>query len=104
MTNQMTNPISEQSLILFYYKDGLSKSERSEIESALHSDDSLRLQYEALTRDLDALDKPDDLPVPEGFEYRLQSSLERAVRLEESNLGKASWLQRFFTSQSLASS
>ena len=75
--------MNEEKLILYYYEDGLSKAERNEIEAALASDESLKRRYESLAHDLDALSEPEDIPAPEGFEYRLQSSLDRAVRLEE---------------------
>jgi len=98
MTNHsITNhSINEETLVFYYYNDGLTESERSRVESALEQDDSLRTQYLALSADLDALREQDELPAPEGLEYRLQSSLERAIRLEESESKPESWLGRLF--------
>lgn len=93
----MTNhSIDEKTLVFYYYNDGLTEPERAEVESALEHDESLQARYRALTADLDALREQDDLPAPEGLEYRLQSTLERAIRLEESKSKPESWLDRLF--------
>ena len=94
--------MNEEKLILFYYKDGLSKAERREIEAALANDDSLRQRYESLARDLDALSEPEDVPVPEGFEYRLQGRLNRAIRLEETKSLPGGWFHRVFAPRFIA--
>ena len=75
--------MKDETLILYYYNDGLSAGERRKIAAALNADTELATRYEALCRDLDALGDPGDVPLPEGLEYRLKSALQRAVRLEE---------------------
>jgi hypothetical protein len=76
--------MNEQTLILYYYRDGLSASELRDVSKALQNDEALARRYEKIARDLDALRETEDLPAPDGLHYRLQSALDRAVRLEES--------------------
>lgn len=76
--------MNDESLILFYYKDGLTAAERREIAAALESDATLAQRYRQLARELDAMREPADVAMPAGLEYRLQSGLERAARLEAS--------------------
>lgn len=90
----MNNQMNEDTLILYYYNDGLTEDERRDVATALNEDESLQRRYEALAQDLDALREQDDIAVPEGLEYRLQSALDRAVRLEESGAQRESWLHR----------
>lgn len=89
-------PINEETLVLYYYDDGLSREERRRVEKEIEKDEGLREQYEALSADLDALRQMDDIPAPEGLEYRLQSSLERAIRLDEAEAQPRSWLSNLF--------
>jgi anti-sigma-K factor RskA len=77
--------MKDETLILYYYRDGLSADERREIATALSEDAALAERYRSLSRDLDALREPADLPMPEGLTYRLQASLQRAARLEEAH-------------------
>lgn len=75
--------MNDEKLILYYYEDGLSTTERHEIETAMRRDPGLARRYVALTRDLDAMRTAPDVPAPEGLHYRLQSTIQRAARLEE---------------------
>jgi anti-sigma-K factor RskA len=102
MTNRINDQMNEETLILYYYNDGLTEDERRDVATALREDETMRRRYEALTRDLDALREQEDLPVPEGLEYRLQSALDRAVRLEETGPQRESWLQRLFAPRLMA--
>lgn len=74
--------MNDETLILFYYNDTLTAAERRKIAAALESDAELARRYRDLTRDLDALSEPADVPMPPGLEQRLHSSLQRAARLE----------------------
>lgn len=74
--------MNDEQLILYYYEDGLSTSERRRIADALESDEGLAARYRALCRDLDSFREPENVNVPEGLAYRLQSTVDRAARLE----------------------
>jgi len=75
--------MKDETLMLYYYNDGLSAAERRAIAAALADDEQLAERYEALCRDLDALREPADAILPEGLQRRLQANLQRAARLEE---------------------
>lgn len=75
--------MNDEKLILYYYNDGLSVGEREEIRGAIERDDALEARYATLSRALDALGDAPDVAVPEGLEYRLQSTVARAARLQE---------------------
>lgn len=74
--------MNDEKLILYYYKDGLSAAERQAIAEALDKDDALAERYRVLRHDLDAWRAPQDVAEPEGLAYRLQSTVDRAARLE----------------------
>lgn len=75
--------MNDDTLILYYYKDGLSAAELRAMERELERDPALAERYRCLAHELDGLANPPDLPTPEGLEYRLQSTLARAARLEQ---------------------
>jgi len=60
----MTNSISDDDLILFYYRDGLPASRLFEIEAALATVPALRARYRVLQQLLDTVDK-EQLPEAE---------------------------------------
>lgn len=94
----MSKDMNEELLILYYYNDGLSNAERRRIAAALERDDDLAERYQALCRDLDALGVIEDVTVPEGLARRLQSSIDRAARLEaaEQAEGGTRWRTSWF--------
>ena len=47
--------MNEETLICYYYGDGLSDTERRTVESALATDAELATQYASLCRELDGL-------------------------------------------------
>lgn len=89
-------PANEETLVLYYYKDGLSAAELRAIERELERDPELAERYRRLAHELDDLAEPADAPMPEGLEYRLQSTIARAARLEQQDQPKATgWLHRW---------
>lgn len=48
--------MNEDTLILYYYNDGLTEDERREVAAALESDPALAARYEALCAEMNALD------------------------------------------------
>ena len=40
--------MNEDTLILYYYNDGLSKAERREVEAAIHSDPAVAARFDEL--------------------------------------------------------
>ena len=49
--------MNEDTLVLFYYKDGLSDRERRKVEAAINNDTTVARQYEALCQQLNGLDE-----------------------------------------------
>jgi hypothetical protein len=82
--------MNDEQLILYYYADGLSRAERRRIEAALAADPVLRRRYEALQRDLDAVeDSPD--PAPAHLVRRWQDSIDRAAQRERQPAQRRPW-------------
>jgi hypothetical protein len=75
--------INEEILTLYYYNDGLSESERQEVERALHNDAVLAARFADLRRLLDPLRDVDDGPAPLHLVQRLHDSIDRKVRQEQ---------------------
>lgn len=71
--------MNDDTLILYYYGDGLSDDERSAIEAALESDASLRERYRALRRTLERFDEPPADPAPAHSVARWHRSIEHAA-------------------------
>jgi hypothetical protein len=73
------DPVSDDELLLFHYRDGLEPARLAEIEDALFHDADLRDRHRALQRTLAHVDAA-DLPMPDaGFEARLWRSLEPRI-------------------------
>ena len=72
----------DEKLILYYYDDGLSDSERQEIETALSEDAALADQYAELRDRLSQLAKTEDQPAPAHAIHRWHDSIDRAARME----------------------
>ena len=89
--------MKDETLILYYYQDGLSAKERREVAAAIDKDAALAERYRSLALDLDALREPADLPMPAGLTYRLKANLQRAVRLEEASEPETSRQARPFS-------
>ncbi len=56
--------MNEDTLILYYYNDGLTEDERRDVEAALEADPALAAQYDALCAEMNALTDADVPAVP----------------------------------------
>jgi hypothetical protein len=72
------NPISDEDLVLFHYRDGIDPGRIVEIERALATDAALSARYAELTQALAQV--PAAAPEPDvAFEHRLWTALERRM-------------------------
>lgn len=74
--------MNDDTLLLYYFDDGLSAGERREIETALREDAALAARYDALCRELDVVGDAEVAAVPEHFLARWHDTVERAARRE----------------------
>jgi hypothetical protein len=72
--------MNDDTLILYYYNDGLTDRERRQVESAINTDARVAEQYEALCRQLDDMDEPDVQAVPPHTLQRWHDSIDRAAQ------------------------
>lgn len=82
--------MNDETLILYYYGDGLSDDERAAVETALQDDASVRERYRALRRSLDRFTELPAEPVPAHAAARWHRSIERAAagqRVEKQSTG-----------------
>jgi hypothetical protein len=69
-------------LILYYYKDGLSEAQRVKVQTAIRRDAAIRARYEQLRADLDDLDGQETVsPAPDAV-ARWHDSIDRTARME----------------------
>jgi hypothetical protein len=71
--------MNDDTLILYYYGDGLSDDERAAVEAALENDASLRERYRALRQSLDRFNEPPAGHAPAHMVVRWHRSIERAA-------------------------
>ncbi|MBA3563546.1 MAG: hypothetical protein H0W33_05995 [Gammaproteobacteria bacterium] len=74
--------MNDDTLILYYYRDGLSKVERRRVQASLEADVSLRARYEQLCNDLAQLEAPEPMAVAPDVTARWHDSIDRAARAE----------------------
>lgn len=70
--------ISDDDLILYYYRDGLDASERARIAMALSTSPELAQRLHKLVGRLDAAAATPEQPVPVQFQRRWQAALDKA--------------------------
>lgn len=81
----------DDTLILYYYGEGLDRVERARIDGALRDDPTLALRYVELTATLDRLRMPADVQPPATAVHRWQTGLARAARLETGAARRPWW-------------
>lgn len=74
--------ISDNELLLYYYRDGLDPAERARIAAALGEQPELAARLHRLVARLDAAASAPDVPVPERVQQRWSAALERAAKGE----------------------
>lgn len=71
--------ISDDDLLLYYYRDGLDAAERARIGTALAQQPELAQRLHRLVAQLDTVAEMPEIPVPPHIQRRWQSALERAA-------------------------
>ena len=74
--------ISDETLILYYFDDGLTDKEKNEVEISLKIHSELKDRYDRLCTQLDPLRDTETPSVPSHLVHRWQETLSRAVELE----------------------
>ncbi|MDH3274255.1 MAG: hypothetical protein OEM64_11950 [Gammaproteobacteria bacterium] len=74
--------MNDDTLVLYYYDDGLSNQERRDVEAAIAADESVRARYEELRLQLDQLDTGSDVAAPTHMVQRWHDSIDRAAQRE----------------------
>jgi hypothetical protein len=74
--------ISDDELLLYYYRDGLDASERARIGAALSAQPELAQRLHALVAKLDAVAAMPEVPVPARIQQRWIAALEREAGSE----------------------
>jgi hypothetical protein len=70
--------ISDDELLLYYYRDGLDAAERARIGTALSQQPELAQRLHRLVAQLDTVAETPEVPVPPHIEQRWQNALARA--------------------------
>jgi hypothetical protein len=74
--------MTDDTLIFYYYDDGLDADERAAVEAALARDPALRERYRALCRSLERLDGSATVVAPARMTARWHRAIERAAAAE----------------------
>jgi hypothetical protein len=74
--------ISDEDLLLYYYRDGLDDAGRARIADALTRDAELAQRLHKLVARLDAVAVQPEVPVPAAAQQRWQAALERAAQAD----------------------
>ena len=77
--------ISDDELLLYYYRDGLDTAERARIGTALAQQPELAQRLHRLVAQLDTVAETPEVPVPPHVEQRWQSALARAAATAQNN-------------------
>jgi hypothetical protein len=71
--------ISDDDLLLYYYRDGLDAAERARIGTALAQQPELAQRLHRLVAQLDTVAETPEIPVPPHIEQRWRNALDRAA-------------------------
>ena len=82
--------ISDETLMLYYYADGLDAADRATVAKALQEDPALRARYDALIKDLGRLSGLASHPVPPALTAQLHASLPGATSATVTSIASAS--------------
>jgi len=74
--------MNDDTLLLYYYDDGLSIQERRDVEAAIAADESVRARYEELRLQLELLDIGSNVAAPTHMVQRWHDSIDRAAQRE----------------------
>ena len=74
--------IDEDTLLLYYYNDGLDADERAAVQTALDSDSLLAARYARLSADLDGIAPADEAAAPEHLKHQWHAAIDSAAKLE----------------------
>jgi len=80
--------ITDDELLLYYYRDGLEAAERTRIGAALSEQPALAQRLQNLVARLDAAAAIPEVPVPEQVQQRWQAALEQAARQESKSIAR----------------
>jgi hypothetical protein len=72
--------ITDEDLLLYYYRDGLDDAERARIGTALSQQPALAQRLHRLVAQLDTAASSPDVPVPAHIQQRWQTALDRAAQ------------------------
>jgi hypothetical protein len=75
--------MNDDTLILYYYNDGLSTRERQEVANAIATDAKVAGRYEAICRELGSFRDPVTPRPPSDMVQRWHASLDRAAGIEQ---------------------
>ena len=88
------NAISDNDLILYFYRDGLDAARIAEIDAALHTSAQLRERYAELQRMLDASAAGPAIEPDAGFTERVWRRLEQRIERAAPQPAHGSWQDR----------
>lgn len=74
--------MNDDTLILYYYNDGLTRHERRQVESAIKSDAAIAARYEAICRQLGSIGEQELPAVPSQTLQRWHDSIDQAAQRE----------------------
>ena len=88
------NPIRDNDLILYHYRDGLDAGRTAQIEAALHADAGLRERYANLQRTLGTVDAMPAVDIDADFTARLWRRLEQRIENAVPARAHGNWRER----------
>jgi len=72
--------MNDDTLILYYYNDGLTDEERHRVEAAMATDADLAARFDALRKDLEAATELEPVELPPHVRQRMHDSIDRIAR------------------------